>query len=152
MSISASLDIVLANKLKSNSNTSAVSIIDCLVQHGWEIYDDGLIVYLPYGDDGDYNWKDDHISQNDFFQLVKMKELNKEVIGVEIRFKNTQSGGELLIFNNRELSFNISINQRFIDANSDLRILDVNWYVERIVRALSSSYTIVDFSVNQFGC
>jgi len=146
MSISASIDV----KLVHNSDTTVVSIIDFLFKNGWEIYMNGKVVYLPFGDDGEYNWIAENITQVDLYKIVRMKEENNEVVGIELSYKGTKIGGELLAFNSNELSFNISINQRFLDTVDSLRIVDVNWYVEKLIACLGSKFVVEQFSFEQF--
>lgn len=149
MSITASINVTL---YKTNYDTSIISIIDYLCKNEWKIYINGKVTYLPFGDYGDYNWVSENITQEKLFQILTKKQQNNEVIGIELYLKNSNIGGELLVFNNNELSLNISINQRFINNNNNLKILDINWYIEKFISCLAVNFMIEHFSYEQFGC
>jgi hypothetical protein len=147
MSISASIDIKLA--AKTNSIKSHRAVIEILNNSGWKILNNNKAVYLPLGDDGDYDWRSEELDYDALMNIIEKKANNDEVVGVELVWKDTEIGGQLLIFNSTELSFNITINRKYIYTDSLLNLVDVNWYIEKLITYLSDRYAIEQFSYQQ---
>lgn len=138
MSTLASLRIKLAHK-KANP-ISAVSILKVLIEHGWNLVNNGKVLYLPLGDDDDFDWQEDEINESVFLNIVYQKEKANEVIGVGMTWKDTSIGGTVLICSALDISFSLTINRKRLINN----ITDVNWYLEKIIPCLDTDFTTVE--------
>ncbi len=147
MSISSSIDIKLVDKY--NSDNSYWTIIDTLQNNGWKLFNEKKVQYLPLGDNGDYDWKFEELTVDEFITIIEEKEKNSEVVGIELIWENTKIGGQLLIFNSNELSFNITVNKKFINDDNLTRLIDINWYVEKLIPCLLEHYVIEQLSFQQ---
>lgn len=130
MSISASIDV----QLVENNNLSAIDIITTLLSNGWTMQDAETekATYLPIGD-VDFIWQSEDLLFDEISSIINTKEENNETIGIVLTWKDTQIGGNLLMFSENEFSFCITINRRYIEFDGTIRLIDVNWYIEKII-------------------
>ena len=144
MSTQVSLSIKLSRR--GNNVLSSVQIIQILVNNGWNLTNNGKTLYLPLGDKDDFNWQEEFLTTIDFFDLVKRKEQSNEIIGVGLYWDGTEIGGTLLLHQDHNISFSVSINRKILFGN----ITDVNWYLERILPCLETDAMIIEhFSFSQ---
>ena len=73
MSKSATITILL--DLNSNDTFEIKSIIKDLKTAGWVLYTNGIAAYLPQGDNGDYNWIDKAITEEELIDILVEKEI-----------------------------------------------------------------------------
>ena len=150
LSVSAYLDIYLAKK--AGFVFSAEKIIRCMLDNGWRILHKEVIFFLPVGDIDEYDWQEEKITENDFFvEIVKKKESAKEIIGVDLYWKETEVGVSMLMFPSYELSFSASINRMSIDLpeislKKKINITDVSWYLNAILPCFET----VELSVSKY--
>lgn len=148
MSLSASINIQIVSS--QNKVISSIEIIKNLMANGWTLNDNGKTSYLPIGDDDDYNWILENIDSEKLLDIFSEKEKRNEIIGVSLTWKDTNIGGMLLIFAEGELSLNLTINKKYISNNFDLKIIDVNWYLEKLIPGLNrKSLKLISFSFEQ---
>lgn len=148
VSFDTSINIKLARK--GEEKIDSITLIKDLINGGWNIINNNIILYLPVGDDGDYDWQENEMTPCDFFDIVKTKEENSEVIGVEIRWEDSKIGGNLFIYPNLEITFSICINRKKVKLNNGEEITDINWYNERLIILLKSkNYIIESFSYEE---
>ncbi len=146
MSISASIDIKIYSK--SNTRISATNIINTLVDHGWELQRNNKITYISVGDDDLFDWKEQCTSEINILEIICQKEDLQEIIGVNIYWMNSDVGLSMLIFNNYEISFSLSINRVKIKL-IETDITDVNWYLEKLAPCFSNDLLISKITFNQ---
>lgn len=139
MSISFSLDV----QLETNNCIHCRKIVEILLLNNWNVLKNGKIAYLPFNDDNMFDWKVSNISVNEFLNLTDKKENANELIGVEIYWENTDIGGHLLLSSGTEFSFEWGINTVYLE--SEIRIPDLNWYAEKIIKSLKQYYHILDY-------
>lgn len=121
-----------------------------LISGGWSIINNNSISYLSIGDDGDYDWQEDDMPLDDFFNIVRIKEKNSEVIGIMLRWKDSEIGGSFLIYSNLEITFSICINRKKVNLGNNEEITDINWYIERLIILLKSkNYIVESFSYEE---
>lgn len=133
MSVYSTIDVRLAN-----TSVESWRICEAFRCGGWNPLFDDQIMYLPLGDDDEFDWKS--VSQSEE-SLVK-KELKEkseagETLGIVFVWQDSQCGGEFLIFPNGKISVNLSVNRRRIARCN--RSTDVSWYVERIMTSLENT-------------
>lgn len=138
MSTSITLDIIFGEKVSPR-----VSIVKKLMNAGWVIRHNNQITFLPINDMDFYNWTSRDIEEQSFFEIVERKEILNEPIGIELYWKDTDVGIVLLIINSTKISFNISINRKYLFA--DIKILDFNWYAERLIPCFSKYNKIFSY-------
>ena len=125
MSRNVSLDIDLS---MNNKKFSRYEILECLLYGGWSFLDDGNFVYLPLGDE-DYDWNSASMSEKEILDFLRIKSNLDEVIGFPITWADTNIGGQVLFFPNFEFSFSITTYIKNFDKN----IVDVNWYLIKLL-------------------
>ncbi len=139
MSISASIDVKLASQ---KSNVESVIIIKKLIDFGWSYCNSGKIMYLPLGDNDDYDWRIiDEIDEVDLFNVLDQKRNMGETIGIMMTWKNTGVGGDFLFWTDGSISINLTINRKTIESNG-IEITDINWYLQKILPCFAKDYII----------
>lgn len=69
----------------SRFSDKLVDIIDLFKEIGWTYYNpEHKIEYLPLGDDDDYDWQIESMSDRKLKKLLKKKQENKEIIGISL--------------------------------------------------------------------
>lgn len=145
MSVSASIDIQFVQK--ENDRMSSIAVLQKLIQFGWTFNDYGLVSYLPIGDNDDYDWQREDISIDSIMNIISVKEQNRENIGVVLTWKDTDIGGQFLLWNDGNLSINLTINLKRlegIDESKNIKITDVNWYFTRLIPAFKGKELSVE--------
>ena len=139
MSSLVSLDIILTSK----DNYFSEDIIKTLVSSGWNPLKNNKVTYLHIGDNDMYNWTSNEITISELFQIIKTKEKEKEIIGLELYYLDSEIGCNLLMFNPKKFTLMISINKKYI--NKDFGIIDFNWYAEKIIPHLYKKFNILEY-------
>lgn len=130
MSVSVSIDIALINN--EVYKVTANSIIDAMLRQNWRLEKQGKSRYLPIGDDL-FEWAEHKIVENDLREIIKSKEINKEIIGLELYWQDTEIGVSVLVFQDYQVSFSPNINRIKTNISDSLEITDTNWYFEKIL-------------------
>ena len=141
MSVSAGLEVRL---LRDGKN--AMDIVDCLLGHGWRIYDNGQKVFLPINDDGMFDWQREvGITDDEVINILKAKNNAHEPLGVSLSWLDTNIGGEFIIHQDLSLLFSCS-NHRKINCYG---ITDFDWYFSKIIPIFNSMFSIESFGFSQ---
>ena len=112
---------------------SIADILRIFQQIGWHIRNpQGKVEYLPIGDDDEYDWQCDEISERELYNIVSKKTARKEQIGVNLFYCNGTEGISLLAYNTSQILLSIAINRKTIKG----RYTDMSWYLENIVYKL----------------
>lgn len=62
-------------------NLSSVNIVESYLKAGWSIYSERKeVIYTDVGDNDDFDFIAKHISIEEYFDIVRRKESNKELI------------------------------------------------------------------------
>ena len=65
----------------SNYSESIADVLKIFQQIGWYIYNpQGKVEYLPIGDDDEYDWQCDEISESELYDIISKKIAGKEQI------------------------------------------------------------------------
>jgi hypothetical protein len=139
VSTSSFIDVNLS---KENEWIHPVDLIQSLLTFGWELNDNGEIVYLPLGDDDSYSWKSAPLSQKaEVMAELKKKQDCDELIGVVATYKDTQIGGDLLFLpEERQITFSLSINNKKTNSG----ISDFDWYKEKLAPWIGTFSTEIE--------
>ncbi len=149
MAISTSIDLKLTSKEKKE--LSIKQVLECLFKDNWTIHNNGNVIYLPIGDDGDYNWISEILHINDVNDILSFKEAKNETVGIVLFEKSSLIGVQLLYFGGYDISFNLSINTLYNKTLINTRIIDANWYLERLVAPLIKEYYLEGLCIQQLG-
>lgn len=136
MSLTAWIDISFEDDTVINYS----SLIADLLAGGWAIGFDGQAMYLPLGDIDEFGWELIPIGDFDLQKYLDEKAIKSERIGLSMTYKETQSGGEFVLFQNR-ISFSITINPVMDDV---IELPNLNWYLHRILPFVRLSFSRLD--------
>lgn len=79
-------------KFTINDNKNSICSLDLikgLLNNGWNLNYNGMVSYLPLGDE-DFNWCFDKLDEKDkVFHIIQDKIQNQELIGIILTWKNT---------------------------------------------------------------
>lgn len=137
MSRFASIDIVVSSPSKTS-----VDIIKALLKAGWTFNDYDNVSYLPIGDNDDFDWQRKPASDIDLVKLFTEKDKLGEIIGVVMTWKKTNVGGEMIFRQDNSFSFSLSMNRKNLAQHSN--VTDINWYLERLIPAISINEMVVE--------
>ena len=115
-------------ELKLVNFVEALEIVSILINHGWSLTDKGMTTFLPVEDQNNFQWETREMSLSELKELFEKKIKLGETIGLEINWKDSQIGGELLIKENNQILFSISKNRRTISYSPEFSFVDLNWY------------------------
>ncbi|MGN1413109.1 MAG: hypothetical protein ACI4WY_02565 [Anaerovoracaceae bacterium] len=128
----ASIDIELEKGIQASE------LIGMFKAIGWDYLDEqGEIFFLPIGDK-DYDWQSEKMSRKEFRKIIKKKTENGETIGVSLLWKKSETGVNLLTFQEDRFTLMISINRKTLSDNSYFFPTDVNWYLQKILIPLQA--------------
>lgn len=154
MSLEASIDLRIVENTLSQAVIRPTEILKMLISHGWNIKgENGYIMYLPLGDDDMFNWIDSKMNETSLVEVLEEKERLGELIGVGLRWQDTDLTGEVLLRcdeDNRKkgmfanMSYCLS-NRKILADYGNFKITDVNWYLERLLPIFNQGDTIVEY-------
>lgn len=154
MSVAASIDLRII-EMGTGNIVPAVKILQMLKQSGWTVKHDGYITYLPLGDEADgFNWIGEEISIESFMEIVEKKEKQNEPIGVLITWKDSEIGGEVLLWKKNEkvekgihitMSLCLTNNRKTLTDEGFPKITDINWYLTKLLPIFNQGDTLVEY-------
>lgn len=130
MSVSVSIDVIL----NSYKNYSVIDIVKCLLNNDWTLYNaNRRITFLPADDKDKFDWQEQDITEENLFNIIDYKHRCREIIGLELYYKNDNTGISLLFFSASEFSAMCSINRKIVCNDNSINFTDVNWYIKNII-------------------
>ncbi len=112
---------------------------------GWNYYNENnKVEYLPIGDDDDFDWQSDTLSEKQLVEIIDKKEEEQELIGIHLFFKNSRYGITLLIKDLGKVLINLNINTIAINNNRN-SITDFGWYFDNIVKRINEKVGCLDY-------
>lgn len=122
-----------------------IDIINLLNELGWKYYDtEKNIEYLPLGDDDDFDWQKNFLSENQLHELINYKQDNHERVGIVLYYENHKEGITLLAKNTKEIVIGLNINRRTVENNRE-SITDINWYFNNIIHRFKEKKCPIDY-------
>lgn len=107
MSLSAGITVEL-------NTVDIVDIIECLTGSGWSIRDkEGKVNFLPVGDDENYSWSAEFMSDVRVRSMIKAKSERNETVGLML-YRDNECGSCLLFLPSGEMVVSCDINRRVI--------------------------------------
>lgn len=114
----------------SNYSENIVDILGVFQQIGWNIYNpQGKVEYLPIGDNDEYDWQCEKISEIKLYDIIFDKIAKKEQVGVNLFHNNGVAGISFMAYSTNQIVLSISINRKMVDE----RHTDMIWYLESII-------------------
>lgn len=151
MSITYNFRITIAKR--GNVNLLSMNIIDNFLKTGWSLYSEkDEIIYTDIGDNDNFDFKAKSMSKNEYFDIVNQKEKNHEIIAVALFYLEEYYRYRIDIMITPEFDILISPDDMTKKMLlSSLNILDMNWYLCKIMPALINENMLVEgFSYTQF--
>ena len=128
------------------SKFTAKDVIKCYLNAGWTLYSErNQVIYTGIGDSEEFDFLADFISETEFFDIVQRKEQNEEIIAFALFRIEENCRYRIDVMIASELEILISPD----DATKkllipDLKVLDVNWYLCRILPPLINDNILVE--------
>lgn len=140
MSRSSSIDVKF-----HAPNRSCCEILKMWMEAGWDLNDFGEITFLPIGDNGKFEWTSLPYTENNVtyvLETLQTKQRLDELLGINLQWKETKTGGTLLLYHDQSCSFIANINRRTI--LDTMQITDVNWYLHHLLMPLLAHSVVVE--------
>lgn len=144
MSVDYNFEIRIA--ARGSYKLSALDIVRHFLENDWSLYSEkNEIIYTDVGDNDDFNFLAESISEAEYLHIVSQKEKNNELVS----FAMFRSEGNCMYRMDVIITqgFHVLISpddetKRMLASNPD--ILDVSWYLCRILPALTNQNMLVE--------
>jgi hypothetical protein len=141
MSLDSGLEFSLQPRLMSHDAPPSLVLLQQLVRDGWRPNDNGRIVFLPRGDNEEFDWQARGLGEESFvWAELEWKASHQEALGLVLTWREDNVGGEFVIRPALSLSVSLAINRRTTAKG----ITDVSWYLDRLVPTLEKLGQIVE--------
>lgn len=132
----------------SNYSESIVDVLKIFHQVGWYIYNpQGKVEYLPIGDDDEYEWYCDEMSESELYDIVSKKNANKEQIGVNLFYCNGTEGISLMAYSTSQIVLSITINRKIVKG----KYTDMAWYLKNIIyKLLNIDMRLLSYKIEEY--
>lgn len=108
-------------------------ILKLFQQIGWGIFNlQGKVEYLPVGDDDEFNWQCEEISESKLYSIVADKISQKEQIGINLFHDSGNEGISFVAHSTEQIILSIGIHRKLIKES----YTDTVWYLENIIYKL----------------
>ena len=148
-----SVSLLFEFRVVKRENFTSVNLIESFLKEGWNLYSEkGEIIYTDIGDIDDYDYKANRISEKEYFDIVIQKERNNEIIAFTLYWLEADDRYRIDVLITPQFEILISPDdetKKMIE--SEIKILDVNWYLYRILMTLTnSSIHVESYSFQQY--
>ena len=132
----------------SNYSENMADILKLFQQIGWEIYNpQRKVEYLPIGDDDQYAWRCEEISEAKLYGVISEKIAKKEQIGVNLFYSNGTEGISLMAYNTSQIMLSITINRKTVKG----KYTDMAWYLEKIIyKFLNIDVRLLSYKIEEY--
>lgn len=111
----------------------------------WNYRDsEGNVQYLPLGDNGQYDWQKEKLTEKQVCELLQAKQDRKEQIGINLYFGDTGIGVTVLAEGTKEILIDLCINRKIIGNSSD-SLTDIGWYFENMINELVKGGCMIEY-------
>lgn len=122
-----------------------IDVINLFNELGWKHYNsEEKIEYLPLGDNDDFDWQNNFLSEKELQELINDKQDNLERVGINLYYENSVEGLTLLAKNTKEIIIDLSINRRTVEHNRE-SITDIGWYFNNIIQKMKERECPIDY-------
>ena len=148
-----SVSLLFEFRVVKRENFTSVNLIESFLKEGWNLYSEkGEIIYTDIGDIDDYDYKANRISEKEYFNIVIQKERNNETIAFTLYWLEADDRYRIDVLITPQFEILISPDdetKKMIE--SEIKILDVNWYLYRILMTLTNNNILVEgYSFQQY--
>lgn len=132
----------------SDYSESIADVLKIFQQIGWYIYNlQGKVEYLPIGDDDEYDWQCDEISESELYDIISKKIAGKEQIGINLFYYGGTEGISLIANNTSQILLSITINRKTIKG----KYTDMSWYLENIIyKLLKIDVRLLSYKIEEY--
>lgn len=132
----------------SDYSESIADVLKIFQQIGWYIYNlQGKVEYLPIGDDDEYDWQCDEISESELYDIISKKIAGKEQIGINLFYYGGTEGISLIANNTSQILLSITINRKTIKG----KYTDMSWYLENIIyKLLKIDVRLLSYQIEEY--
>ena len=132
----------------SDYSESIADVLKIFQQIGWYIYNpQGTVEYLPIGDDDEYDWQCDEISESELYDIISKKIAGKEQIGINLFYYGGTEGISLIANNTSQILLSITINRKTIKG----KYTDMSWYLENIIyKLLKIDVRLLSYKIEEY--
>lgn len=132
----------------SNYSKSLVDVLKVFQHIGWQIFNpQNKVEYLPVGDDDNYDWQVDEISESEVFDIISNKIALKEQVGINLYFSYGIEGVSLLAYDTKQIMLSLNINKLTVKD----RYTDMSWYIENIIyKLLNYGVKISSYKIEEY--
>ena len=132
----------------SDYSESIADVLKIFQQIGWYIYNpQGEVEYLPIGDDDEYDWQCDEISESELYDIISKKIAGKEQIGINLFYYGGTEGISLIANNTSQILLSITINRKIIKG----KYTDMSWYLENIIyKLLKIGVRLLSYKIEEY--
>lgn len=132
----------------SNYSESIVDVLKIFQQIGWYIYNpQGKVEYLPVGDDDEYDWQCEEISEIKLYDIISKKIARKEQIGINLFYNNGTEGISLMAYNASQIILSITINRKTVKG----QYTDMAWYLQNIIyKFLNINVRLLSYKIEEY--
>ena len=138
---------------RGDEDLSSIDIINSLMEANWNLFsEENFVIYTDIGDNDDFNFISKHMNKSEYTKIVEQKQNNKEIIALAMFYHEDSKVYRIDVMITPTFEILISpddATKKMI--SSDLRILDVNWYLCRIITYLTNKKMLVEsYSFTQY--
>ena len=132
----------------SNYSESIADVLKIFQQIGWYIYNpQGKVEQLPIGDDDEYDWQCDEISESELYDIISKKIAGIEQIGINLFYYGGTEGISLIANNTSQILLSITINRKTIKG----KYTDMSWYLENIIyKLLKIDVRLLSYKIEEY--
>ncbi len=136
MSVSAWIDVRMADPARPTFQDFVA-----FISGDFTPLNDNCIEYLPFGDKDEFNWTSRPASElANVISELERKWGSGEIVGITVLWRTSNSGGNLLVFPDRQVSLSCNINRRITPSGAT----DVTWYLDRILEAWDALCCVIE--------
>lgn len=129
----------------SRYSEKIIDVINLFNESGWKYYNsDKQIEYLPLGDNDNFDWQYDFLSEKELQELVNDKQNNSERVGLNLYYEGSVEGLTLLAEDTREIMISLNINRRTVEQNNE-SLTDIGWYFDNIIQKLKERKCPIEY-------
>ena len=131
---------------KGKDKIYAEDIIEALVNEGWSLFSEGnTIIYTDVLDGDDFNFVSKNIKKEDYYEIVSKKQKYGEPIACAMFYTEDRYIYRIDVIITSDFEVIISpddLTKKMMNCENEL--LDMNWYICRIIQKLSNKNMIVE--------
>lgn len=144
MSVEYNLKIKIIKRGKNK--IYAQDIIEALVNEGWSLFSEGnTIIYTDVLDGDDFNFVSKNIKKEDYYEIVSKKQKYGEPIACAMFYTEDRYIYRIDVIITSDFEVIISpddLTKKMMNCENEL--LDMNWYICKIIPKLSNKNMIVE--------